>query len=108
MNDGFLKGMNSTFNFLVTAAKASKVIFNPPSYAVNFFSGQVSMLGLGLKNPFKGGQFAENYRKGSKLALKESALITKAVNPLEKILQKTRKPTWTYRSTKEMEYLTET
>ena len=84
MNDGFLKGMNSTFNFLVTAAKASKVIFNPPSYAVNFFSGQVSMLGLGLKNPFKGGQFAENYRKGSKLALKESALITKAVDRARK------------------------
>tara|TARA_R110000782_G_scaffold106730_2_gene195015 strand:+ start:191 stop:3946 length:3756 start_codon:yes stop_codon:yes gene_type:complete len=56
----------------VSASKAAKVIFNPPSYAVNAFGGVTTMLGMGM-NPFKGGF----YNKGLKIALSEYAVLEK-------------------------------
>ena len=52
-NDPLLRNANAFFKFAVTASKAVKVIFNPPSYAVNFMSGQITMMGMGLFNPLK-------------------------------------------------------
>tara|TARA_R100001591_G_C4353224_1_gene183647 strand:+ start:692 stop:4402 length:3711 start_codon:yes stop_codon:yes gene_type:complete len=50
----------------VTGSKAAKVIFNPPSYMVNFFSGQASMLSNGIIP-----NVGKTYLKGANLAFKE-------------------------------------
>jgi len=46
----------------IGTGKAVKVVLNPPSYAVNYFGGVITMLGSGI-NPFK-----RSYLKGAKLA----------------------------------------
>ena len=59
----------------VSTSKAAKVIFNLPSYAVNFFGGVFTMAGMGM-NPFRGG----GYTKGLKIALSEYAAIEKKIS----------------------------
>ena len=50
----------------VTGSKAAKVIFNPPSYAVNLIGGQASMLSNGIIP-----NIGKNYREGASLAFRE-------------------------------------
>ena len=52
----------------VTGSKAAKVIFNPPSYAVNFMSGQASMLSNGILPSITN---IGNYKEGMSLAFRE-------------------------------------
>ena len=103
-NDPLLRNANAFFKFSVTGSKAVKVIFNPPSYAVNFMSGQITMVGLGLFNPlkapailFKGAKglvsrdATSGYMKGAKLALNESEFMNKAGNLIRKSSAENRK-----------------
>ena len=103
-NDPLLRNANAFFKFAVTTSKAVKVIFNPPSYAVNFASGQLTMVGMGLANPLKipGTLFkaakgfvsrdvSSGYMKGAKLALNESDLMRKVGNVIRKPSAENRK-----------------
>lgn len=103
-NDPLLRNANAFFKFAVTTSKAVKVIFNPPSYAVNAMSGQLTMMGMGLFNPLKLPAIAyragkglltrdvsSGYMKGAKLALNESDLMNKAGNLIRKSSAENRK-----------------
>ena len=52
----------------VTGSKAAKVIFNPPSYAVNFIGGQASMFSNGVIPSLSN---ISNYKEGASLAFRE-------------------------------------
>ena len=54
-----------SYSTAVGLSKAAKVLFNPPSYAVNAYGGLITMIGSGI-NPFTSG-----YGKGIKYALAE-------------------------------------
>ena len=105
-NDPLLRNANALFKFAVTSSKAVKVIFNPPSYAVNFMSGQITMAGMGLFNPLKApailyraakglftrsGDVSSGFMKGAKLAIKESEFLSKAGNVIKKASPEQRK-----------------
>jgi hypothetical protein len=84
LNDGYEK-INSpildftskSFNSLLAASKAVKVIFNPPSYAVNGMSGGITLLGLGV---FPIGPSVGKYFQGMKVAMAESKFLKNAGN----------------------------
>ena len=103
-NDPILRNANAFFKFAVTTSKAVKVILNPPSYAVNFASGQLTMIGMGLANPLKvpgvlykglkgfvSRDVSSSYMKGAKLALNESDLMNKVGNVIRKSSPENRK-----------------
>ena len=103
-NDPLLRYANAFFKFAVTTSKAVKVIMNPPSYAVNAMSGQITMVGLGLANPLKIPKVlykalksavtrdnSSAYMKGAKLALNESAFMQKASRHLRKPTPESKK-----------------
>ena len=66
------KLIRDTYTTAVSTSKAAKVIFNPPSYAVNTLGAVFTMAGMGM-NPFK----PSNLNKGFKIALSEYAAIDK-------------------------------
>ena len=61
-SEGFVGILSDALDASIGASKAVKVVLNPPSYAVNYFGGVITMLGSGI-NPFK-----RSYFKGAKLA----------------------------------------
>ena len=64
LSNDVLKGaITDAYSTAVGLSKAAKVLFNPPSYAVNAYGGLFTMLGSGI-NPFTNG-----YTKGMKYAL---------------------------------------
>ena len=66
LSNDVLKGaITDAYSTAVGLSKAVKVLFNPPSYAVNVYGGLFTMLGSGI-NPFTNG-----YTKGMKYALAE-------------------------------------
>lgn len=64
-NDIVRGAIADTYSTAVGLSKAAKVLFNPPSYAVNAYGGLLTMIGSGI-NPFTSG-----YGKGLKFALAE-------------------------------------
>ena len=52
----------------MTGSKAAKVIFNPPSYMVNFIGGQASMFSNGVIPSLSN---ISNYKEGASLAFRE-------------------------------------
>ena len=66
-----LRFANQTFKSMMAASKAVKVILNPPSYAVNFMSGQITLLGAGI---FPTASSIKGYTRGAKVAVNESQL----------------------------------
>jgi len=101
INDPILRTANDFLKSSVSASKAVKVILNFPSYAVNFLSGQITMAGMGLYNPYKGvSKFVKGfsdksvynaYTRGARLAVNESDLLNKAGNVLKKPTPQNRK-----------------
>tara|TARA_R110002126_G_scaffold52869_2_gene143333 strand:- start:4 stop:3807 length:3804 start_codon:yes stop_codon:yes gene_type:complete len=71
VNDFTRKWIFDTWNATVGISKAAKVIFNPPSYAVNAFGAGSTMIGMGM-NPF-----SKKSYEGFKLALGEYESIRK-------------------------------
>ena len=66
LSNDVVKGLvTDVYSTAVGLSKASKVLFNPPSYAVNAYGGLITMIGSGI-NPFTSG-----YGKGMKYALAE-------------------------------------
>ena len=61
-SNGFVTTVLDALDASIGTGKAVKVVLNPPSYAVNYFGGVITMLGSGI-NPFK-----RSYFKGAKLA----------------------------------------
>jgi hypothetical protein len=64
-NDVVKGAVMDAYSTAVGLSKAAKVLFNPPSYAVNAYGGLITMIGSGI-NPFTNG-----YGKGMKYALAE-------------------------------------
>ena len=64
-NDVVKGAITDAYSTAVGLSKAAKVLFNPPSYAVNAYGGLITMIGSGI-NPFTSG-----YGKGMKYALAE-------------------------------------
>ena len=62
------------YNTAIGLSKASKVLLNPPSYAVNALGGIMTMLGQGI-NPF-----SSNYKRGVHLALAQFGGYEKLVS----------------------------
>ena len=64
-NDDFSGILSSAYQQAISVSKASKVLFNPPSYMINALGGWFTMVGMGM-SPVSGG-----YAKGFKLATTE-------------------------------------
>ena len=64
-NDVVKGAVMDAYSTAVGLSKAAKVLFNPPSYAVNAYGGLITMIGSGI-NPLTSG-----YGKGMKYALAE-------------------------------------
>jgi len=63
--DILMKNVAEAYNASIGVSKAAKVIFNPPSYAVNAYGAMTTMLGMGM-NPF-----SKSSLKGLRAALAE-------------------------------------
>jgi hypothetical protein len=65
MADGTAGFVNQVFGSMVAYSKAVKVIYNPPSYAVNAIGGAISAASNGVNI------FSKDYFRGARLALSE-------------------------------------
>jgi len=74
LQDGVQGAFADAYNTAIGLSKASKVLLNPPSYAVNALGGIMTMIGSGI-NPF-----SSNYKRGVHLALAQFGGYEKLVS----------------------------
>jgi len=73
-NNAILAGLQDLYSTAVGLSKATKVLLNPPSYAVQVYGNAITLAGMGV-NPFAGSG------RGMRLALAEFGGLEKLLSP---------------------------
>jgi hypothetical protein len=73
-NNAILAGLQDLYSTAVGLSKATKVLLNPPSYAVQVYGNAITLAGMGV-NPFAGSG------RGIRLALAEFGGLEKLLSP---------------------------
>ena len=73
-NNAILAGLQDLYSTAVGLSKATKVLLNPPSYAVQVYGNAITLAGMGV-NPFAGAG------RGARLALAEFGGLEKLLSP---------------------------
>lgn len=73
-NNAILAGLQDLYSTAVGLSKATKVLLNPPSYAVQVYGNAITLAGMGV-NPFAGAG------RGMRLALAEFGGLEKLLSP---------------------------
>jgi len=76
-NNPVIAGLQDLYSSAVGLSKATKVLLNPPSYAVQVYGNTMNLLGMGV-NPFGGAA------KGARLALAEFGGLEHMMSPAGK------------------------
>jgi len=73
-NNAILAGLQDLYSTAVGLSKATKVLLNPPSYAVQVYGNAITLAGMGV-NPFAGAG------RGARVALAEFGGLEKLLSP---------------------------
>lgn len=82
--------LDTSYKSLEVLAKSAKVVFNTPSYAVNFIGSNLSMLGMGML-PTRIGKDFKSYFDNLSKGLQQSRMIEKAVDAVTNKSAKAKK-----------------